>query len=27
LDWTYPDYRQEKVIQLFNQIRKRYLEN
>jgi len=27
LDWTYPDYRQEKTIQLFNQIRKRYLEN
>ena len=27
LDWTYPDYRQETVIQLFNQIRKRYLEN
>jgi len=27
LDWTYPDYRQEKVIQLFNQIRKRYQEN
>ena len=27
LDWTYPDYRQERTIQLFNQIRKRYLEN
>ncbi len=26
LDWTYPDYRQEKTIQLFNQLRKRYLE-
>ncbi len=26
LDWTYPDYRQEKTIHLFNQIRKRYLE-
>ncbi|MBM4349177.1 MAG: DUF4416 family protein [Deltaproteobacteria bacterium] len=27
LDWTYPDYRQERTVQLFNQIRKRYLEN
>jgi hypothetical protein len=27
LDWTYPDYRQERTIQLFNQIRNRYLEN
>lgn len=27
MDWTYPDYRQERTIQLFNQIRKRYLEN
>ncbi|MDI7260811.1 MAG: DUF4416 family protein [Thermodesulfobacteriota bacterium] len=27
LDWTYPDYRQEKVIQLFNRLRKRYWEN
>lgn len=27
LDWTYPDYRQEGTIQLFNQIRKQYLEN
>ncbi|NWF92037.1 MAG: DUF4416 family protein [Syntrophaceae bacterium] len=26
LEWTYPDYRQEKVIGLFNQLRKRYLE-
>lgn len=26
LDWTYPDYRQEKVIQLFNQFRKKYSE-
>lgn len=26
LDWTYPDYRQEGTIQLFNQIRARYLE-
>ncbi len=26
LDWTYPDYRQEKTIQLFNEIRTRYFE-
>lgn len=26
LDWTYPDYRQEKVIQLFNRLRKEYSE-
>jgi hypothetical protein len=26
LDWTYPDYRQEGVIQLFNRLRKGYLE-
>jgi hypothetical protein len=26
LEWTYPDYRQERVIALFNQLRKRYLE-
>ena len=27
LEWTYPDYRQEKVIQLFNHLRKGYLDN
>lgn len=27
LEWTYPDYCQEKVIALFNQFRKEYLEN
>jgi hypothetical protein len=27
LEWTYPDYRQEEVIALFNQFRKRYLED
>ncbi len=27
LEWTYPDYRQEDVIRLFNQFRKKYLEN
>ncbi len=27
LEWTYPDYRQETVIQLFNRFRKKYLEN
>ena len=27
LEWTYPDYRQEVVIRLFNQFRKEYLEN
>jgi len=27
LEWTYPDYRQEAVIQLFNQFRKKYLED
>ncbi len=27
LDWTYPDYRQEGTIQLFNRLRKRYSEN
>jgi hypothetical protein len=26
LEWTYPDYRQEATIQLFNQIRKQYLQ-
>jgi hypothetical protein len=27
LEWTYPDYRQEEVIGLFNQFRKRYVED
>ena len=27
LEWTYPDYRQEDVIRLFNQFRKKYLED
>jgi len=27
LEWTYPDYRQEGVIMLFNQFRKEYLED
>lgn len=27
LEWTYPDYRQEEVIKLFNQFRKRYAED
>ncbi len=27
LEWTYPDYRQEEVITLFNQFRKKYIEN
>ncbi len=27
LEWTYPDYRQEAVIKLFNQFRKEYLED
>jgi hypothetical protein len=27
LEWTYPDYRQEMVIRLFNQIRRKYLED
>jgi hypothetical protein len=27
LEWTYPDYRQEEVILLFNQFRKRYAED
>ncbi len=27
LEWTYPDYRQEVVITLFNQFRKKYLED
>ena len=27
LEWTYPDYRQEEVIALFNQFRKKYLED
>jgi hypothetical protein len=27
LEWTYPDYRQEEVIQLFNQFRENYLED
>ena len=26
LAWTYPDYRQEEIISLFNQVRKRYAE-
>jgi hypothetical protein len=26
LEWTYPDYRQEEVIMLFNQFRRKYLE-
>lgn len=26
LNWTYPDYRQEEVIRLFNQFRKKYME-
>src|SRR5512143_789243 len=26
LEWTYPDYRQEAVIRIFNQFRKEYLE-
>jgi hypothetical protein len=26
LEWTYPDYRQEEVIKLFNQFRREYLE-
>ena len=26
LEWTYPDYRQEEVIMLFNQFRKKYVE-
>jgi len=27
LGWTYPDYRREEVIELFNQFRKRYVED
>ncbi len=27
LEWTYPDYRQEAVVRLFNQFRKKYLED
>lgn len=27
LEWTYPDYRQDEVIRLFNQFRKKYVEN
>jgi hypothetical protein len=27
LDWTYPDYRQEETLLLFNRLRKNYLEN
>jgi len=27
LEWTYPDYREEAVIRLFNRFRKRYLED
>jgi hypothetical protein len=27
LEWTYPDYRQERIITLFNQFRKKYLED
>jgi hypothetical protein len=26
LEWTYPDYRQEEIISLFNELRKTYLE-
>lgn len=26
LDWTYPDYRQDKTIRLFNHVRKQYLD-
>jgi hypothetical protein len=26
LDWTYPDYRQKRTVQLFNEIRMRYVE-
>jgi hypothetical protein len=27
LEWTYPDYRQEEIITLFNQFRKKYLDD
>jgi hypothetical protein len=27
LEWTYPDYRQDRVIRLFNQLRKKYAED
>jgi hypothetical protein len=27
LDWTYPDYRQEETLRLFNRFRKEYMEN
>jgi hypothetical protein len=27
LEWTYPDYREEKIIILFNHLRKKYLED
>lgn len=27
LEWTYPDYRQDEVIRLFNQFRKKYVED
>jgi hypothetical protein len=27
LEWTYPDYRKEEIITLFNQFRKKYLED
>ena len=27
LEWTYPDYRQARIIDLFNQMRKRYLDD
>lgn len=27
LEWTYPDYRQDEIISLFNQLRKRYVED
>jgi hypothetical protein len=27
LEWTYPDYRQEEVVRLFNQFRQRYAED
>lgn len=26
LEWTYPDYQQEEIIELFNQVRKKYME-
>jgi hypothetical protein len=27
LEWTYPDYRQDQIILLFNQFRKKYMED